>query len=377
MYVLIVARGVPGPSDPLRGVFELDQAKALQDAGHRVVIAALDARSVRRRRPMGMHLSTVDGVDVVRLDVPLGRVPVGIDHAVHARAMTRLWRAVVDRYGTPEVVHAHFSHYAAALVRSGVLSAGSRRIPMVVTEHDSHLRPGHIDRLRDENCRVGLAGADRVLAVSGALARILVERYGVDVAVVPDVVDVELFDRPAHPRPGINLLSVGNLIERKGMADLCRAVLRVAEGEPGLSLRIAGHGPARPELERLLAAEDPRGRVTLLGALDREQVAEEMAGADGFALFSRWETFGVVYAEAMAAGLPVLATPCGGPEGFLGPGTAVVARGFADQDLTAAVADFVDRLASFDRGLIRTTARRKFAPAALARDLTEVYQGLS
>lgn len=376
MYVLIVSRGVPGPSDPLRGVFELDQAKALQNAGHRVVIAALDARSVRHRRPMGVRVTTVDGVDVVRLDVPLGRVPARLDHAVHARATARLWQAVVGRFGTPEVVHAHFSRFAAALVRSGVLEAGGPRVPLVVTEHDSHLRPGRIDRLRDENCRVGLGGADRVLAVSGALARILVERYRVDVEVVPDVVDVDLFARPRHPRPGINLLSVGNLIERKGMTELCRAVLAVAGGEPGLTLRIAGEGPARADLERLLADADPQHRVTLLGGLDREHVAEEMAGADGFALFSAWETFGVVYAEAMAAGLPVLATPCGGPEGFLGPGTAVVARGFEEHDLTAALTDFAERLASFDRDLIRATARQKFSPEALATTLTGVYRSL-
>lgn len=376
MYVVIVSRGVPGPSDPLRGVFELDQAKALQDAGHRVVIAALDARSARRRRPMGVHVTAVDGIDVVRLDVPLGRVPVRLDHAVHARAMRSLWGAVVDRFGTPEIAHAHFSHYAAALVRSGVLDSGSRRVPLVVTEHDSHLRPDRVDRLRDENCRVGLGAADRVLAVSGALARILVERYGVDVAVVPNVVDVDLFDRPSHRRPGINLLSVGNLIERKGMIELCRAFLTVAEGEPSMSLRIVGEGPARSDLEGLLAERDPHGRITLLGRLGREQVAEEMAGADGFALFSRWETFGVVYAEAMAAGLPVLASPCGGPEGFLSPGTAVVSRGFEERDLRAALTDFVERLGSFDRDLIRATARQKFSPGALAKSLTGVYRGL-
>lgn len=377
MYVLVVSRGVPSPSDPLRGVFELDQARALQEAGYRVVLAALDARSARRRRPLGLRVTSVQGVDVVRLDIPVGRVPARADHAIHAHAMARLWRAVVHRFGTPEIVHAHFSHYAAALVRSRVLDGDAGRIPLVVTEHDSHLRPGHIDRLRDENCRVALPRADQVLAVSGALARILVDRYRIDVAVVPDMVDVDLFGLPARPAEGINLLSVGNLVERKGMVELCRAVLAVAPDEPELRLRIAGEGPVRGELETLLAQEDTQRRITLLGRVDRQGVAEEMTRAEGFALFSRWETFGVAYAEALAAGLPVLATPCGGPEGFLGPSTGVVARGFSAQDLTAALADFIERLGGFDRRLIRSQAREQFSGRALAERLTDVYQGLA
>ncbi len=374
MYVLVVSRGVPSSSDPLRGVFELDQAKALQKGGHRVVVAALDARSARHRRPLGTHVTSVDGVDVVRLDLPLGRVPARLDHTAHAKAMARLWRTVLERFGTPDVIHAHFSRYAAALVRAGVTGSG---VPLVLTEHDSHLRPGDTTRLRAEDCRVAVEGADRVLAVSGALARILVDGYGANVEVVPDTVDVDLFAGAARDRRHgelHTLVAVGNLIERKGMAELCRTVIAAHRTFPELRLRIVGEGPLRAELEELLREEDPDHRITLLGRRDRAGVAEEVAGAGGFALFSRWETFGVAHAEALAAGRPVLTTPCGGPEGFIGPDVGVVARGFREADLRAGLTDFVERLAGFDSDHIARYARDRFAPQALVSRLEQIYR---
>ncbi|MCI1746723.1 MAG: glycosyltransferase [Acidipropionibacterium sp.] len=379
MYVLVVSRGVPSASDPLRGVFELDQAKALQDAGLRVVMAVLDARSVRRRRRFGMRVTSVEGVDVVRLDVPLGRLPARLDHAAHAVAMGRLWRGTIRRFGTPDVVHAHFSRYAAALARAGVTASG---IPLVLTEHDSHLRPGETTRLRAEDCRVAVGAAGRVLAVSGALARILADGYGAKAEVVPDMVDVDTFapvssdSSDGRRRDLHTLLSVGNLIERKGMVQLCRTVIAAGRTFPALRLRVIGDGPQRGELEALLSAEDPDHRITLLGRRSRDQIAGELAGAGGFALFSRWETFGVAYAEALVSGTPVLATPCGGPEDFIGPDAGVITDGFQDGQLRAGLTDFLERLAGFDTDLIARSAAGRFSPQALAERLEGIYREL-
>lgn len=381
MYVLVVSRGAPSASDPLRGVFELDQAKALRDAGLRVVVAALDARSIRHRRQLGISQVSVEGIDVVRLDVALGRLPAALDHAAHAAAMARLWRAVVHRFGPPDLVHAHFSRYAAALVRAGLPGSGAtgRAVPLVVTEHDSHLRPGQTSRLRVEDCRVGLGGADRVLAVSSALAAILSSEYGVRAEVVPDVVDIETF--APHPtdrrhRDLHTLVSVGNLIDRKGMVPLCRTVIALGPAFPELRLRILGEGPQRAELEGLLARQDLGHRITLVGRRTRGELARELAGAGGFALFSRWETFGVAHAEALASGTPVLSTPCGGPEGFIGPGDGVITSGFSDPELRAGLTGFLGRLAGFDRDEIARQAAEQFSPQALAGRLGRIYSDL-
>ncbi|MEA5647611.1 MAG: hypothetical protein R5N60_09370, partial [Cutibacterium granulosum] len=61
MRVLVLSRGVPCASSPLRGVFELDQAKALATAGHDVLVGYVDGRSARRVRRFGWSHRTIDG----------------------------------------------------------------------------------------------------------------------------------------------------------------------------------------------------------------------------------------------------------------------------------------------------------------------------
>ncbi len=118
MFIVIVARGVPSERTPLWGIFELDQARALRAAGHRVVIAALDVRSIRRRRPFGLRHEVVGGIDVHTASIPLGRVPTAIDQAVLDRAFDAVYGRIVARHGPPDIVHAHFTKYALAASRS-------------------------------------------------------------------------------------------------------------------------------------------------------------------------------------------------------------------------------------------------------------------
>ena len=98
------------------------------------------------------------------------------------------------------------------------------------------------------------------------------------------------------------------------MAELLHAFAAL-HGEPRLI--IFGDGPESGALRALCAELGLYSRVSFRGHCPREELAEAYAAADCFVLASRSETFGVAYIEAMAAGLPVIATRCGGPEDFV------------------------------------------------------------
>ena len=115
MRVLVLSRGVPCASSPLRGVFELDQAKALATAGHDVLVGYVDGRSARRVRRFGWSHRTIDGIETLGLDLPLGAVSPELDHQAYRRATGLLHRRVVKLWGSPDVIHAHFSRHAAAV----------------------------------------------------------------------------------------------------------------------------------------------------------------------------------------------------------------------------------------------------------------------
>ena len=370
MFVLVLARGLPSPRSPHWGIFELDQARALRAAGHRVAIAALDLRSARRMRRLGLRHRLVDGTDVHTLSLPIGPIPGGVDQAALDAGFELLWSRVVASHGTPDVVHAHFTRYGLAAARSRHRSA----FRLVVTERDPRFSPQGIPVSLRRSAAEAFRGADAVLAVSEALSEVISAAFDLPVPVVPDIVDVDSFaGRARREHDGIRLVSVGSLVPRKRMDLLVDGFARAFSGRPEVRLAVLGKGAQREQLEAAVTAAGLQGRVELLGHQSRSRIAEEFSRSDGFVLLSQWEVFGVVFVEAMGAGLPVLSSRCGGPEGFLHEGVGM----FADTTDVAAAARslerFVRHFPDWDAEHIRAESRRVFTPACVAAQLTDVY----
>ncbi|MCT1459544.1 glycosyltransferase [Aestuariimicrobium sp. p3-SID1156] len=371
--VVVCGRGVPSPDSPLLGIFELDQAHALQGAGLSVVYAALDVRSIRHRRPFGIRRLDVDGVETVVLSFPIGRIPRELNRRLMALLWDALFAAIQHSHGRPELLHGHFLPWAAAL-------AGRRRwrqLPLVVTEHWSRLGadiPADIRTLG----RHAYRNATAVLAVSSPLATVIEREFGVEAQVVPDIVDTAAFGALADKtrEPGLRLVATGNLIARKNIDGLLRAFASATPAEA--TLTVIGQGPERGSLEQLAQELGVSQRVRFLGRLTRGEMAAEYARASGFALVSHRETFGVVWAEALAAGLPVLATRCGGPEDFVTSMNGVLVED-TPEGIEAGIAELCEGIVNsrWSREEISREVAQKFSAPTVAASLVEVYAGLT
>jgi glycosyltransferase involved in cell wall biosynthesis len=161
--------------------------------------------------------------------------------------------------------------------------------------------------------------ADLVLVPSDYSAGVASRVYGLPasrIRIVPEPIDLAPWDElrrssPAPPeRPTI--LSVARQYPRKDTATLLRALARVRERVPDVHLRIVGGGPEIPALRTLAGELELGDSLTLHGALAEDrQVREAYFAAHVFCLPSRQEGFGIVFLEAMAAGLPVVAARAG------------------------------------------------------------------
>ncbi|MBI1734981.1 MAG: glycosyltransferase family 4 protein [Candidatus Rokubacteria bacterium] len=162
--------------------------------------------------------------------------------------------------------------------------------------------------------RANARRADLVVAPSRYAAETAARLYGLAAVprVVPEPIDLagwraRLAAAPRHATRPPTVLAVARMYPRKRLADLLEAARQLASRIPDLEVRIVGKGPDDESLLGLHARLGLGGRVRFLGDVSARELAVEYVNADVFCLPTVQESFGIVFAEAMAAGLPVVA----------------------------------------------------------------------
>lgn len=268
-------------------------AEALGDAGDDVTIVAPGTRSRGAIAAVGRSVGIPFNASVA---------PISLD----PRAARRVRRLLDDL--DPDVVHVH--EPAVPVVSLAAASWG--RAPTVATFH-AWSDTARAYRGAGVVLRRLVAGLDARIAVSHAAAAYHAEALRIPVgrfAVIPNGVEVGRF-AAARPFPSMvrpNLVFVGRLEPRKGLEDLVRAFVLLKVDHPDLRLYVVGDGPERDRCQELLPLR-LRSDVVFLGRVDDDEVPRVFASASLFVAPARGgESFGIVLAEAMAAGAPVVAS---------------------------------------------------------------------
>jgi len=181
-----------------------------------------------------------------------------------------------------------------------LLAARAAGVPRVIVTHHTPALPRRDGVLGRMLWRLGWATRPQVIYTSAA-DRDADGRKGV---VVPLGIDLDRLAVERRPEGIVG--TVARLVEQKGIDTLIAAVPRVLESHPSTRFVVVGEGPLRASLEEAAAGLP----VELLG--ERDDVPEQLARFDVFALASRFEGLCLAVIEAQAAGVPVVATPVGG-----------------------------------------------------------------
>jgi len=267
-------------------------------------------------------------------EVEVARYPL-FEYAPYSLALAAMMHEVTLREGL-DLLHVHYAipHATSAWIAKEMLGR-EHQLKIITTLHGTDITLVGQERSFGEITRFSIARSDGLTAVSGYLKDETVRHFGVAedaIEVIPNFVDPAIYSRRASLcardallRPGEKLvMHISNFRPVKRVGDVVRIFHRLQREVPA-RLILVGDGPDRAEASFEAESLGIQDRVVFLGKQD--SVAELLACADLFLLPSSSESFGLVALEAMAAGVPVIASEVGGvPEvviqgetGFLAP----------------------------------------------------------
>jgi glycosyltransferase involved in cell wall biosynthesis len=370
MYILVLTRGVPCLSgDHMLGIFENDQAKALSMLGNKIVVLGIDLRSIRHKRKMGLSDIVEGGIHYYQFSFPLGRGTLFLQHRIGYWCFKKAIKAIERDEGKPEIIHAHFANSVGYWA---YLANKNNGFNYIVTEHSSELDSSHgISRHLAACVKKVYCHSLGNIAVSQDFANSLAARYDAPFQCIPNIVDNYFLNLKREPKGNqiFNFLFIGNLIPDKGCKLLIEAFARIKECFPSVSLTIIGGGDEYQNLKKQADLLGLGKDVLFTGKLTREGMGAYLINASCFVLPSYHETFGVAYVEAMASGLPVIATKCGGPNHIVNEKNGVLCEVGSVDSLFSAMCFMHDNLQNFNQIYIRNYACANFSSFVVGKQI--------
>ncbi|HNW01292.1 MAG TPA: glycosyltransferase [Burkholderiaceae bacterium] len=278
--------------------------------------------------------------------------------------LPRFWR--LKRLGRLDIIDAHFAYpdgYAATLLGKWL------NVPVTITMRGTETRHVKDPVLRPRVC-AALSRASRVFSVSDSLRQVALS-CGIDpskLQVIGNGVDIAKFSPQAQssardslgiPRQSKVLVTVGGLVERKGFHRVIAAMPELLKKYPNLTYLIIGgpspEGDWTQQLKQLVSDHQLDSSVRFLGPIPADKLSQPLSAADVFVLSTRNEGWANVLLEAMACGLPVVATDVGGNREVVSSTALGAIVPFDDDD--ALVNAITQSLATgWDRAAIRAYA---------------------
>lgn len=378
MYILLISRGVPTKKDPQWGCFELDQAKALQQNGHKVVVMAVDSRLRLQNHKEKITHYNIDGIDCFNVSTITSYIirlfGWKFRSSYYEGVYLRAYKHILKLQGKPDLIYSHYldmSYYAAKLRKA-------HNIPVVAIEHWSKLNnpelPFYIKAMGEETYK----NVDKLISVSSSLKTTIKHHFGADAIVIHNMIGNE-FCNPISTFPissKFKFVAVGSLIYRKGFELLPKAFAKLQLPKDKWELNIVGEGKERQSIQKLIDDAGLTNNINLLGKKNKSQIVDILRDSNVFILPSRNENFSVAVLEALSCGLPVISSICGGIRECIFDYNGLLFPVDDLDALTNAIKHMYDNYQSYDRALIVEDCIKRYSPNNIAKQLIECFESV-
>lgn len=378
MNILIIPSWYATNSNPTNGSFFREQAMALKEAGHNVIVAFVEVR-LASRDLFSEKVDIKDDNGIKTYRIIQGKIPktgnIGTAIAFR-RGLIKIIKNLYNRENI-DIVHLHSCIWGGI----GAVSASRKlNIPLVITEHSSYYSRYRVKMIEKLILRYSFKSANKVISVSNSL-REIISKYKSNIEVIPNMVDCDKVLSIINKKNNLGeegqftFLSLCYLKKNKGIDILIRAFSTYFRGKE-VKLIIAGDGPERENLENLSKELGILEQVEFKGALNRDEVYKVMSNCNIFVLPSKFETFGVVLIEALANGKPVISTRNGGANDIVTDENGILVDIDDIEGLGKAMVDLKLDYNKYNEEEIRNSCINKYSKKIITRQLEKVYSEL-
>jgi len=294
-------------------------------------------------------------------------------------ALMRGMKQLMAEWGRPDLIHVHI------LTRLALPAFWLKKlwgIPYIITEHWSRYLPGRNEfkgYFRKKLTKKLIAHSDRITVVTSDLYKAMVELglYHNNYCVLPNVVDLELFkptERIADRR--VRMIHISCFEDKsKNISGLLRVFKSLSKQKYDFECVLVGDGMDHATLVKYAEQlEFPEGQIRFTGILEGEKLAAELSDADFLVLFSRYENMPVVILEALACGIPVVASAVGGIPEIVNENNGMLVDHTSEYAMESALYYMMHSYTKFPKSSLRAVVENKYGRDAVGALLNKWYR---
>ena len=376
MHIMFIPSWYSNVRNKVHGSFFKEQALELQKAGVKVTVAYNEVWPLtmlgKIHEEKGLKYNVEDGLKTYRYK-NYNYIPKNaLMFKVFNKRMEKLYKEIVKKEGPIDIIHAQSSLWGGI---SAAYISEKYNIPLVITEHSSVERGPYVKNSYVPFIRDSYKKAKKVITVGNGLKNEIQALSGRnDIEVIGNLVDLSKFTiKKRIQNEKFIFFSLAFLEGEKGFDTLIKSFAKKFKDKEAV-LYIGGDGSQRSWLEALTVENGVKDQIIFLGALSRDDVSKWMNKCDCFVLPSRYETFGVVYIEALASGRPVIGALNGGAEDIINNLNGYLIP-IDDIDILAEkMIEVYDNIESYDEEEIRIDCLKRFSPKVIVNKIISVYK---
>lgn len=380
-HILILPSWYPSELNSIRGSFFREQALALSSAGYQVGVITADLRSLKYWKTIfsdthGINYENDMGINTLRFKTMFWfpRMPRLISQLSLIGGIAAFEQYLI-KFGKPDIIHVHSCLYMGMLA---IYIKNNYKINYVLTEHSSGFFRNIYNKFQLEIAKEVMHKSSINIAVSKKMVNYLEHNiYGKKPwEVVPNIVNTEFFNTENNiSNNKFRYINVAFMSSNKKQINIVKAFHSLLLSKVNdIELVLVGDGEERYNIEKYIKNNNIHN-VHIVGSKSKHQVASLMVESDCFVLSSDYETFGVVVIEAMASGIPVISTRCGGPEDIIDEHNGIL----IDIDSVKALADAMHFMKKNSKEKycseeIRKNCYEKYGEHSIVAMLNDIYK---